>query len=227
MSNIAIKVKRLRGFTLVEMLVATLLLALLMAGTYSGISAARRAATSGEDLIDRTNRVRVAQEFLRRQLRSALALNFQVEDTTGEVRMFEGERDYMRFVATMPGHMSRGGAYVQELTIEPGKGGERLVFRHQMLNGFDPDNPESERDPVVLIEGIERGSFEFIGLDETGKLEDWSETWKNTAVLPLAVRIKFRMTDESRYIWPVIEVPLLVNASAVSGWDSFYGRPVQ
>lgn len=227
MSMTSARIQRARGFTLVEMLVATLLLALLMAGTYGGITAARRAATSGEELIDRTNRVRVAQEFLRRQLRGALALNFQVEDTTGEIRMFEGERDYMRFVSTMPGHMSRGGAYVQELSIESGRGGDRLVFRHQMLNGFDPDNPESERDPVVLIEGIEQGTFEFIGLDETGKLDDWSGDWKNTAVLPLAVRIKFRMSDGSRYIWPTMEVPLLVNASAVSGWDSFYGRPVQ
>lgn len=216
-----------RGFTLVEMLLATMLLALLMAGAYSGINVARRAAVSGEELIDRTNRVRVAQEFLRRQLRGALALNFQVEETTGEVRMFEGSRDYMRFVSTMPGHMSRGGAYVQELSIEDGPGGDRLVFRHQMLNGFDPDNPESERDPVVLIEGIDRGGFEFIGMDETGKLTDWTDEWKNAGVLPLAVRVRFRMTEESRYTWPTLDVPLLVNASAVSGWDSFYGRQAQ
>jgi len=216
-----------RGFTLVELLLATMLLALLMAGAYSGITATRRAAQSGEDMIDRTNRVRVAQEFLRRQMRGALALNFQVDETNGEVRMFEGEGDYMRFVSTMPGHMSRGGAYVQELTVESGPGGKRLVFRHQMLNGFDPDNPESERDPVVLIEGIDDGGFEFIGLDETGKLDDWRDTWKNTGVLPLAIRVKFRMTEGSRYEWPTMDVPLLVNASAVSGWDSFYGRPIQ
>ena len=216
-----------KGFTLVELLLATMLLALLMAGAYSGISAARKASVSGEELIDRTNRVRVAQEFLRRQLRGALALNFQVEESTGEVRMFEGEGDYLRFVSTMPGHMSRGGAYVQELSVEDGPDGNRLVFRHQLLNGFDADNPESERDPVVLIEGIEDGGFEFIGMDETGKLGDWSNEWKNTGVLPLAVRIKFRMEGGTRYSWPTMDVPLLVNASAVSGWDSFYGRTAQ
>lgn len=219
--------RAMAGFTLVEVLLATMLLGLLMAGAYSGINVARRAAVSGEELIDRTNRVRVAQEFLRKQLRGALALNFQVEETTGEVRMFEGDGAYMRFVSSMPGHMSRGGAYVQELAIENAQGGDRLVFRHQMLNGFDADNPESERDPVILIEGIRDGGFEFIGLDETGKLGDWSEEWKNSSVLPLAVRIKFEMSDESRYHWPTMEVPMLVNASAVSGWDSLYGRPIQ
>ena len=65
-----------RGFTLVELLLATVLLALLVAGAWSGIRTATRAASSGEELIERTNRVRVAQEFLRRELTQSLALAY-------------------------------------------------------------------------------------------------------------------------------------------------------
>lgn len=218
-------IKRRQGFTLVELLLAILLLGLLMAGAYSGIATARKAVVSGEQLIDRTNRVRVAQELIRRQLRNALPLNYQIESTNGEMRMFEGEDDQARFVATMPGYLSHGGAYVQTLKIRSGRRGSELVFAFQMLNGYDADhNEDSERDPVVLLEGIRSGGFEYRGLDENGQMSDWQDDWDNAAVLPAAVRLKLRMSDESLYIWPDIEVALLTSVSTSASHDSFYGQ---
>lgn len=216
------------GFTLIELLLGILLLALLMAGAYAGITTATKAVISGEALIDRTNRVRVAQEFLRRQLRNSLALNYQIESTTGESRMFEGERDTLRFVSTMPGYLSHGGAYVQTLSIQSGqRGGRELLFGFQLLNGYDSEQGDnSEQDPVVLIEGIQSGGFEYRGVDETGQMSDWKETWDNPAILPAAIRLKLQMTDASRYLWPDIEVAILTNASAASAYDTFYGRPL-
>jgi general secretion pathway protein J len=218
------------GFTLIELLLAILLLGLLMAGAYAGLSTASKAVVSGEALIDRTNRVRVAQEFLRRQIRNALALNYQIESTTGESRMFEGENDTARFVSTMPGYLSNGGAYVQAVWLRSGRGGRgnsgrELVFAFQMLNGYEADNgDESERDPVVLIEGIQGGGFEYRGLDENGRMSDWKDSWENPSVLPSAVRLKLRMSDASRYVWPDIEVAVLTNASTTGAYDAFYGQ---
>jgi general secretion pathway protein J len=213
------------GFTLVELLLAILLLGLLMAGAYAGITTASKAVISGESLIDRTNRVRVAQEFLRRQLRNALSLNYQVDASNGESRMFEGESDTARFVSTMPGYLSHGGAYVQTLWLRSGRGGRELVFAFQLLNGYDADKGDkSERDPVVLIEGIQGGGFEYRGLDQDGKMSDWQEEWDNPSTLPSAVRLKLRMSEESRYIWPDIEVAVLTNASNSAAYDAFYGQ---
>lgn len=214
-----------RGFTLVELLVAILLLGMLMAAAWAGISTTTKAARSGEALIDRTNRVRVAQELIRRQLRNALALPYQVDSSTGETRTFEGEADVMRFVAPMPGYLSRGGSYVQTLTLKSGRGGgQELVFAHDLLNGYDPDGGrESERDPVVLIEGIRRGGFEYRGLDETGKLGDWEQEWDEPGTQPVLVRIKFEMDEKSGYSWPEIVVPVLANSANAGFYDPFYG----
>ncbi len=213
------------GFTLLELLLAILLLSLLMAGAYAGLSTASKSVVSGEALIDRTNRVRVAQEFLRRQLRNALALNYQIQSTTGESRVFEGESDTVRFVSPMPGYLSNGGAYVQTLWLRSGRGGRELVFAFQMLNGYEADTgDESERDPVILIEGIQSGGFEFRGVDENGKMSDWKGDWDNPSVLPSAVRLKLRMSDESRYVWPDVEVAVLTNASAAGAIDPFYSQ---
>ena len=84
---------RRRGFTLIELLLTILLLGMLIAGAWAGITTATKAARSGEALIDRTNRVRVAQEFIRRQIRNALALPYPVDKSTGETRTFEGDAD--------------------------------------------------------------------------------------------------------------------------------------
>lgn len=216
---------RARGFTLVELLLAILLLGLLMAGAWAGINTAVKASRSGEALIDRTNRVRVAQEFIRRQIRNALALPYIVDKSTGETRTFEGDADVMRFVAPMPGYLSRGGAYLQTLELRPGRGGGReLVFAHELLNGYDPDKPrEAEREPVILIEGIRRATFEYRGLDETGKLGDWDEEWDEPGSQPVLVRMKFDMDERSGYVWPEIVVPVLANSANAGFFDPFYG----
>jgi general secretion pathway protein J len=216
---------RARGFTLVELLLAILLLGLLMAGAWSGITTATKAAHSGEALIDRTNRVRVAQEFIRRQIRNALALPYVVDKSTGETRTFEGDADVMRFVAPMPGYLSRGGAYLQTLELRPARGGGReLVFAHELLNGYDPDQRrQAERDPVVLIEAIRDGRFEYRGIDETGKLGDWTEEWDEAGTQPVLVRLRLRMDEGSGYVWPDIVVPVLANSANAGFFDPFYG----
>lgn len=216
---------RNRGFTLVELLLSIMLLAMLMAGAWAGISTATKAAQRGEALIDRTNRVRVAQEFIRRQIRNALALPYVVDKGTGETRTFEGEQDFLRFIAPMPGYLSHGGAYVQTLSLRPARGGgEELVFAHELLNGYDPDEPrDPEREPVVLIEGIRSATFEYRGLDDSGKLGDWQDEWSAPGAQPVLVRLHLEMDRDSGYVWPDIVVPVLANSANAGFYDPFYG----
>ena len=103
------------GFTLLEVMLAIVLLALLLAGTWGAIRTTVHAMHSGEDAIDRTNRLRVAEEFMRRQISRILPLAFGQDESTGTNYVFEGSGDSMRFVAPMPGYLSQGGPYVQTL----------------------------------------------------------------------------------------------------------------
>jgi general secretion pathway protein J len=202
---------RRRGFTLLEVLLATALLALALTLAYGAIRAAVGAVRSGESLIDRTEQVRIVQEFLRRQLSHAMPLAFEEMEDNGERKVFEGEAEFLRFVAPMPGYLSRGGPHVQWLAIERGRDGDRLVFDHAQLNGYDPEQPKPDdaRPPVVLLEGLQQAQFEFRMLDPaTGELADWSDQWEDPQQMPVMARLLVEFDRDDQRSWPMLEIPL-------------------
>ena len=205
------------GFTLIEVMLAITLLALLLAGTFGAIRTTVRGMHSGEAAIDRTSRVRVAQEFMRRQISRILPLAYG-EDTTGARIVFEGDATSMRFVAAMPGYLSKGGPYVQTLElVGGGSGGRQLQFGNEMLNGFDlEEGRPPENEPVVLLDQIRSGKFEYRTLDEDGELTDWSDQWDDPATTPVMVRIHLEMREEAQVTFPDLDVPLLIDVSARS-----------
>ena len=207
-----------RGFTLVELLLATVLLALLVAGAWSGIRTATRAAASGEDLIERTNRMRVAQEFLRREVGQALGLAYEEKSGTGERVLFGGERDRLVFVAPMPGYLGHGGPYVQQLSFEPGPGGRELVFHHVMLNGYDAreDSVENDSEPVVLLDRIRVARFQYRAIDERGELGDWRDEWDKPGQLPLMIKVELEFERDAGMTWPELVIPLMVDPGAAN-----------
>ena len=219
------RLPRQRGFTLLEILIAVTLLALLVAMAYGTLRTAVKAMRSGEALIDRTDRLRTSQEFLRRQLSHAMPLPFERMEDTGENHVFMADGGTLRFVAPMPGHLSRGGPHVQWLTLDGGV----LEFDHAQLNGYDPDDPKkgNKRKPVVLLDGIREARFEFRELDpETGELGEWDDQWEDPQRLPLLVRLDVEFEEESRQHWPDLEIPLLV-ATGMPGMFGLNRMPAQ
>jgi len=204
------------GFTLLEVLMALTLLAVLLVGALGGIRAAIKAMDSGEDAIDRLNRLRVTQEFVRHELSRTLPLAFGHDKNSNSNFIFQGEHDFMRFVAPMPGYLSRGGAYVQTLELARGQRGMQLLFTNRMLNGFDLEKLGGEKaEPVLLLDGIAEGRFEYRAYNEQGELGDWTRNWKDPSRTPVMVRLDLTMRKEAHLDWPVMEIPLLVDAGSV------------
>lgn len=207
---------RARGFTLLEVMLAILLLALLLAGTYGAIRTAVHAMHSGEAAIDRTNRLRVAQEFVRRQVSRIMPLSFGTDESANTNIVFEGNGKSMRFVAPMPGYLSKGGAYVQTLEFAGSRrGGKQLLFSNQMLNGFDLEEETASQEPAILLDQIDDGRFEYRTLDENGELTDWLDEWEDPSVTPVMVRVVVRMQPEARVVFPEMEIPLMLDVGAM------------
>jgi len=203
------------GFTLIEVVMAVLLLAVLIGGAYGGLRASANAMRAGEAAIDRIDRLRTAQEFLRRQFSNMMPLGFAHNDKEGGNIVFEGDAQFMRFVAPMPGYLSRGGPYVQTLELVRGKDGLQLQFTDTMLNGYDAPNAKpADVEPVVLLDRIAAGRFSYRTLDDQGDLAPWSSDWEHPENTPLMLRVELTMQRGVQIPWPTLDVAVMLNGVA-------------
>jgi general secretion pathway protein J len=208
--------------------VAITLLGMIMVMAYQGLRTGAHSAAQGEAAIERVNRLRLSQEFLRSQLARALPMTIEQDDMLGAV-VFEGGPEVMRFVGPMPGYLSYGGPYVQTLTLARADGGGRkLLFDHRILQygedaGREPD-PSSGRDPVELLAGIDDAEFSYLEPGESQDEEpEWVDEWREVDRLPLLVRIRLDMREDTRIQWPELVVAPRVEAVGGQGLQNRFG----
>lgn len=202
------------GFTLVEMLLAMTLMSMLLALAYGGLRASTRATDRGQVILEESSRIRMAHQFVRKQLNQMIPLVFEETGDQEERTVFTGSSNRIRFVAPMPGYLGFGGPQVQELTFERGEKGLVLVISHALLQGFEEEKLY-ERDPIVLLEGIDQAQFQFLGLDEEGELSTWSSVWEEPEKLPLAVSLDIEFNEEAYIRWPLLMASVRVDAQAL------------
>jgi general secretion pathway protein J len=210
--------KRSSGFTLMEVLAALALLALLLVGVYSGVRTATHTVHSGSAAIERLDKVRSAQQFLRRELAQAMAQPIG-RDTYGDDLFFKGTVHELQFVAPLPGYLGKLGPQIQTLAlVGNGHGGQRLeVSFAQPSSSASPGNQsrQSLGQPVVLLDDVRQGSFSFRGRDRQGEVGNWSTTWPDGRLLPSLVRIDLQLAGTD--YWPELQAPLRVDPAANQG----------
>jgi len=207
-------VKRAGGFTLVEVLLALVLMGMLLSLAYGGLRASTRAADKGQAILEQSGRIRMAHQFVRKQLNQMAFLGFAENETDGGRVVFEGDARKIRFVAPMPGYLGFGGPQVQELALVPGKDGDELVLSHALLQGFEEQNLY-QREPIVLVDKIESAEFSFLGRDEEGELTTWVNQWDQPGILPASVALEIEFTDEVYLKWPLLTASVRVDSSAL------------
>ncbi|TZF91245.1 prepilin-type N-terminal cleavage/methylation domain-containing protein [Cognatilysobacter lacus] len=205
---------RARGFTLVEVLIATVLLALGLTLAFATITGATAAARRGEELAASSEHVRAVEGFLRRRLAGARAVPFQIDPATSLPMRFSGDEAHMRFVSDLPDYIGHGGPYLHDLRVDTAApdGRVRLTLGLSVLQeGVDTSAPD--RDPEVLAEGVRSVRFRYRGLGENGKPGDWKDTWTTVEQLPVLVEVQVTGADGKP--WPVLAVaPRLASAYA-------------
>ena len=202
--------KRARGFTLVEVVIATSLLALGLAIAFGTLRSAGRATAKAEVAAQREERLRAAQGFLRTQLSAALPIPFEFNGESGAATFLRVRPGKLEYVATMPGYLARGGPYLQTLEFVRGADGQQLRFQHQLLSADGA--MDAEREPVVLLDGIEEGSFEVRTIDAQSRPGRWEDEWDTSAQLPPQVRVRVRFRDPQRR-WPELVVATRLGAA--------------
>jgi general secretion pathway protein J len=200
---------------MVELLLAITLLSMLLALAYGGLRASAQATEKGQVILDDSNRIRMAHQFVRRQLTQLLPLAFDEAQNEDQRVVFQGDNRRIRYVAPMPGYLGYGGPQVQELEIVQGEEGLELVLSHAPLQGFEEDYLYL-REPVLLLDKIQQAEFQFLGRDESGEITAWSGTWENEFELPAAVSLDMDFVEAVYIQWPLLTTSVRVDEVALS-----------
>ena len=195
-----------RGFTLIEMLVAMVILAIIAVLVFDGLRLGTRSWALVDDRADRSEQMRLVQGFIRTQLEQAQAFTYQ--EGPGEPQItFSGRPAALRWVGPFPGYVGQGGMYWFTLEEQAIDGGRRLILSYELYQSedwerFSDEKPES----VVLHEDVDEVEFAYLDAEdgEAGGL--WQASWSETDRLPSLVRMRLRPADAGAPDWPELLV---------------------
>jgi len=196
--------RRAAGFTLIEVLLATVLLAAGLTLAFATLRSASTISQRGEALAARSERMRTVEGFLRQRLVSALPVALGRDERTLRAQRFIGEPQRLRFVADVPDYLGLGGPYLHDIDVHGQAPAQQLRITLVQLQGGKPVAAAQARPPEILADGLVEVRLAYRGFDPARDGPgEWQEEWTDSDRLPRWVRIELR---DVRGSWP----PLLV-----------------
>ena len=189
--------RRQSGFTLIELVVAMVLLGTMMLLLYSGLTFALRGWDAGDANGRRTADRRIGENFLRRELTELFPMRWK--DPVQVKFAFEGETQRLRFVSSRPAGLTLGGLSLVSLEVEPDAANPKA--RHLTMRRSMPDEeakdfaPLERADKTILIAGVESVEFAYFGTETDFTPPKWTETWPHAARIPQLVRLRVKTSD--------------------------------
>jgi len=196
---------RMRGFTLIEVLLAMLLLATGLALAFAVIRSAQAVGARGEAIAARSERMRAVEGFLRWRLAGALPIAFDTGSDAQPLR-FVGEPEWMRFVADLPPYLGQGGPYLHELQMDGSGDRRRLLLDLSLVQSGKAIAGTPARPPEMLADRLRAVRFRYRGMDPQGGLGDWQVRWPWPERMPLQVEVAIEAEDGDA--WPPMVVSL-------------------
>lgn len=202
-----------RGFTLIEVVVAMVLLAAMMVLLYSGITFALRSWDAGDANGHRVADRRIGENFMRRELTELFPMRWKDPMTLRFA--FDGQKDHLRFVSSRPAGVTQGGLSLVGLQVEQGATPRirNLVMRRAMPDDAAKDfGPLDKADGTVLVEDVDSVVFSYFGSESDFTDPKWYDTWTFENRIPQMIRVSMRATDGT--LFPVMAVHIELTEEA-------------
>lgn len=190
------------GFTLIEVVVALVLLAVILTGLVSALVIFAR---TGERVDQRTlagDDVRLVYAFLKQSLEPASPRVRTRPRDSAAVSWLQGTDSELEWLGLMPARHGVGGLYHLRLATERSGDGVRLMLYYLPYAGDDPPPDWSLAGTHLLLEDVTGLEISYRALDEA----DWRGEWLEAQVLPARVRISLAQGGSA---WPALIVPVL------------------
>ena len=177
------------AFTLIELLIALSIFAMIITGIYTSWTAIHRATRIGLEASADAQRKRVAMRALEQSLGS---VKYFLANETNYTFIAEGSGDstYLSFVAHLPETFPRSALFEYQpmrrvnFSVEPGTNGlGRLVLRQQPF--LYEANIDDSENPLVLANDVVAFNVKFL----PDGAEEWEEEWLYTNELPVMAHV--------------------------------------
>lgn len=203
------------GFTLLELLVALSLLAVLMALMFGGLRFGTRVWESGDASLRGLAEMQTAANFIRRQIAQSIPRNLPAQPgASATTASFRGAPDGLRLITPAPSRLMRGGLYEIVLGLDgAGRGGaSRLIAWLRPLDrGAGADRPTLDQDErtrqVVLLEGVANVRLRYFGQGaDFDEPPQWHDRWEDMLAPPDLVSVRLDFPPGDRRGWPELVV---------------------
>ncbi len=185
------------GFTLIELVVALVLLGTMMVLLYDGLTFSLRSWDAGDANGRRMADRRLGENFLRRELTEVFPMRWK--DPMQLRYAFEGDHQTLHFVSSRAAAAGQGGLALVSLGVEddPKVAHSRNLVMRRVL--ADPDASDfsavDQAQPSVLVEGVDSVEFSYYGSENDFGDPKWTDDWKYPSRMPLLVRIAIKGAD--------------------------------
>jgi prepilin-type N-terminal cleavage/methylation domain-containing protein len=136
--------RREAGFTLLEIMVVMVLLAMIVTTAFGALRLGERSWEAGLARASETETLRTVAGLLQRQFNQILPLTWTGDSQT--YLAFSGTREQVRFIAPAPQHQGATGLFEFTLVVEPRASGARLVLYYRLHDpdstGFQPEHSQ-------------------------------------------------------------------------------------
>jgi len=196
-------VRRARGFTLLEVMIALVLLSMVMVATIAAMrTLGNTQATIGE-VTGRVDEIRVVSQFLRNTVGAAMPVMREgivdgaAEDAANLGTYFWGDRTHLVWVSPLVAGASMGGTFVMQLAHID----DQLKLKwHSYDKSVEALNWDAV-EPRILLDNVEEFELGYLGYYGG----EWVEEWTGSISNPVAVRIT--IMSGGRY-WPELVLRL-------------------
>lgn len=186
------------GFTLLETLVALVVLGFLMVGLAEGVRAGLAIRHAESRRVDQTAELDSAMRVLRGALtRLPVVPSGNRLIATEEGLGIAGEADRVSFVGRLPTGL--GTDRLADMTLY--RDGDRLVLAWRPHRHERPLRAPPAPTRTVLLGGIERLDLAYWGSPKGGPAAGWKARWEGTEA-PELIRIRLGFAKHDRRRWP-------------------------
>ncbi len=196
------------GFTLIEVMLALSLFALLGTILYGAMSLGQAASQKTQAVFEKNQHLRSVMDLLGSYIRSAYPFRPSLQDAG---IFYQGDEEELSFVSAYSVSMGgRGMAKIHVRWNRDSSGAGALKLEEELPASGDGETSGGYRNSFVLREGI--SEFHFSYLDSQPDKDQWAEKWdgKEKRMLPRAVRLTFRGAGgpEIQWVFPVMMMVL-------------------